>query len=192
MVDSGAIVPDTQLEPLRERARDRRGKAVTLGLSPGKETAPQWFGRIVEAHLGIRICRGLNAIGAEFRSPETDPLFDFVALRLSWKLEWESNAEIPREEVHQTHTPQGVEPVSSGEFLQPKNQPETEPSEPIPANQWKGRSVWVNSLQIHGTIENEPYPTPINGVWRVWVRTQHGSKSIELSDLNFEPVTIAA
>ncbi|NUN66884.1 hypothetical protein HCU40_19525 (plasmid) [Pseudanabaena biceps] len=163
MVDSGAIVPDNQLEPLRERARDRRGKAVTLGLSPGKETAPQWFGRIVEAHLGIRICRGLNAISAEFRSPETDPLFDFVALRLSWKLEWESNAEIPREEVHQTHTPQGVEvhttqlnltntdssgwystqthtpqgvePVSSGEFLQPKNQPETEPSEPIPANQ---------------------------------------------------------
>ena len=243
MVDSGAIVPDTQLEPLRERARDKRGKAVTLGLSPGKMGTSQWFGKILESHMGIRAIRGLNAIGAEFRSPVTDPLFQFVALRLSeklewesdaelvslrssWKSEWESGAEIPREEVTQTQTPQGVEvhtnqlnilkpdssgwystqthtlqgvePDPSGEFLQPEKQaepepaePKTEPAEPIPANQWKGRSVWVNSLQIHGTIENEPYPTPI-GVWRVWVRTQHGSKSIECGDLNFEPVTIAA
>ena len=237
MVDSGAIVPDTQLEPLRERARDKRGKAVTLGLSPGKMGTSQWFGKILESHMGIRAIRGLNAIGAEFRSPVTDPLFQFVALRLSeklewesdaelvalrssWKSEWESGAEIPREEVTQTqtpqgvevhtnqlkifntdstgwystqnHTPQGVEPDPSGEFLQPEKQAEPEPAEPIPANQWKGRSVWVNSLAIHGTIENEPYPTPIKDMWRVWVRTQYGSKSIELSDLNFEPVTIAA
>ena len=167
MVDSGAIVPDTQLEPLRERARDRRGKAVTLGLSPGKMGASQWFGKILESHMGIRAIRGLNAIGAEFRSPETDPLFHFVALRLSEKLEGELEdpsfhlSEIPREEVHQTHTPQGVEPPTNqlnnsntnstgwygtqihtlqgvepdphGEFLQPEKQPEPEPVEPIPA-----------------------------------------------------------
>jgi hypothetical protein len=180
---------DDRITAIHNSARSPQSQATKLGFSPGKWKPKQWLNRLFHDHLGIKSADG------GYCSPESDPLYKFVANRLKKEL-----ADFSQDDRTQSYTGQGVEcdrnecfdhgiDNSHSQAIQTHTGQGVE-CDPVvknlQASNWVGRTAKILAGMwegLTGIIECDPFPG-LTGEWRCLMSIEGlGAKSIPLSDM---------